>query len=200
VEAVWTASNGLVLASIEYDSAGARDHVDLLAARLAPLDAARLRTALEANVAPEAQPDAQVHIVLADEAGPTVRRVARFQGCAPTFANRGWLAEQLRTRGATLGLRRPHLVRLATQVLPDGTAGEIRIAESSGDPQVDEAAAAIFRDAVFRPALVEGIPVTTWAVFPIAFTPVERRQRGPGGRGTGAAAEARQLTHGRPSP
>lgn len=54
-------------------------------------------------------------------------------------------------------------------VRPDGRPGRIEITESSGSPQLDEAALSAVRRAQFEPAMRGGRPIETVLVVPIRF-------------------------------
>jgi len=60
--------------------------------------------------------------------------------------------------------------RVGLWVDVDGRASEPRIAESSGVPQLDQAAAAAAPNLRFYPALERGIPRGTWVEFEVKFT------------------------------
>jgi TonB family protein len=60
-------------------------------------------------------------------------------------------------------------VILAMELLADGTIGEVRIANSSGYPLLDEAAKQAVQQWRHTPAMRKGAPVTRWAKQPISF-------------------------------
>lgn len=53
----------------------------------------------------------------------------------------------------------PKPVRLAVEVGPDGNVVDVRILQSSGDPNIDELAIDAARKTVFAPATLNGLPV-----------------------------------------
>lgn len=62
------------------------------------------------------------------------------------------------------------LVKLTIVVTRDGRAGTIRIQQSSGHPQLDQAAVTAARGYQFRPARRNGQAVTTTVTLPVRFT------------------------------
>lgn len=61
-------------------------------------------------------------------------------------------------------------VVLRVHVAPDGAAGEVLLATSSGSPRLDESALATVRRWKFVPARRGAEPVAAWVLVPIAFT------------------------------
>jgi protein TonB len=60
-------------------------------------------------------------------------------------------------------------VMLRVQVLADGNAGQVEVAESSGFPMLDDAAKSAVQNWRFHPAMLDGKPVTEWFRVPITF-------------------------------
>src|SRR5206468_1880890 len=60
-------------------------------------------------------------------------------------------------------------VVLRILVRPDGSIGQVAIAESSGSPVLDEAAVRAAAEWVFVPATRDSQPVEAWAIVPIRF-------------------------------
>lgn len=61
-------------------------------------------------------------------------------------------------------------VILRVQVTAEGTAGAVEIKKSSGFPQLDDSARRTVQTWRFKPATVDGKPVTEWYEVPIPFT------------------------------
>jgi protein TonB len=61
-------------------------------------------------------------------------------------------------------------VVLRVHVTPDGAAGEVLLASSSGSPRLDESALATVRRWKFVPARRGTDAVAAWVLIPIAFT------------------------------
>ena len=171
VSAAWTPVDGLVLASVWYDSVGVLDTVQVLSTSLAEADRSRMRAAVNRNVPPRAEAEAVVRLVLGDRTGPTVRRVSAFKGCAPVLLHRDWLAVQLQTEGQVLRPWKRLTVMVMLRVREDGRVTEARVDESSGNPAADAAALRILTRATFTPAMIEGIPVEVWTRFPVSLSP-----------------------------
>jgi TonB family protein len=70
------------------------------------------------------------------------------------------------------GDNRAFTVELMVRVYSDGSVGEIRIEKSSGQFEVDSAAARVARSFLrFAPAVTkDGLPVEVWASFPVTFS------------------------------
>jgi protein TonB len=61
-------------------------------------------------------------------------------------------------------------VVLRVLVKADGTAGTVEVKNSSGYPQLDESARSTVQTWRFKPATVDGKPVTEWYQLAIPFT------------------------------
>ena len=59
---------------------------------------------------------------------------------------------------------------LRVQVRADGTAGAVEIKSSSGYPLLDESARSTVQAWRFKPATVDGKPVTEWYQLAVPFT------------------------------
>lgn len=68
-----------------------------------------------------------------------------------------------------LAAGREGMVRLHVRVAVDGSVAALRIATSSGDPSLDDAALAAVRDWHFKPAERGGVPVAADVVVPVRF-------------------------------
>jgi len=77
-------------------------------------------------------------------------------------------------------------VGLTLRVTEDGTVDGVRLLESSGVPELDEAALDAAQLLDFRPAVRDGVPTATWVRFGVEFRPptpaVEGEGAGPTGR------------------
>jgi TonB family protein len=120
-----------------------------------------------------------VHLFLGDEAGPALRRVAELRTCPPELTNERTVADMLvsEARGLLERDLLPDFGRRVTLlwmlVEPEGHVSEIRVEDSAGRVEVDEAAVRIMRNARFNPARVEGIVIPTWVQIPIRFQVVD---------------------------
>ena len=171
---LWDSETGLVLAEVPFSSPGAQDSVWVLSASLTGGQGARLQEILE-RAAPEGGgPEETLYLFIGDENGPGVRRVRRFAACRPSLLRSPQIARRIQTESAGLGLREQHIVVLRMFVQADGSVGEVRINQSSGNSDVDLAAARVFRTASFEPARIEGLIVPVWIQLPVTFIPSRR--------------------------
>lgn len=60
-------------------------------------------------------------------------------------------------------------VRLRVEIDAEGHTRQLRVAQSSGSPRLDDAALAAVRAARFAPYTDNGVPLAVWTVVPIAF-------------------------------
>ena len=65
------------------------------------------------------------------------------------------------------------IVNVLAWVDSTGAVGEVEIAQSSGQPEIDRAALAAAPRLTFRPAQREGRAVATWVRFDLVFAPDE---------------------------
>ena len=163
--------SGLVIATLAYDSLGALDDVSVQS-RDAPEAVRRtLEEDLRSDARPRAKENSRVYLVLSDEGGVRPRRVDRFRACLPVIRDRSRLAALLEREAVALHVNRRVTVGVLAHVLEDGAVNETRVDRSSGDRAIDLGASRVLRQAMFVPAMVEGIPVAVWASFPINFLP-----------------------------
>lgn len=87
-------------------------------------------------------------------------------------------------------------LRLYVDSLGAVVAESVRVAESSGIPQLDAAAMEGAPALLFRPATFRGRPVPLTVLFPVKFR-VSSANRGPGGSGATAAADTQGTVPGR---
>jgi TonB family protein len=177
IETLWPPASGLVLAEIVYDSTGARDTVTVLANTLSDGTRTRLENEVGSAAPQRWEPRERIRLVIGDADGPSLRRVARFQACAPVMLDREQLARAVQVQAGELQITRQHRVVLFVFVERDGSARESRIDQSSGDFRIDMAAQTVLATASFTPAAIEGIRVPVWVQFPVTFAPPGR---GPG--------------------
>lgn len=170
VEAAWEEGAGLTLATLTFDSTGASRRVDIISESVGDPARQAFREALDETARRTGEPRERIFLFLGDGRGPGVRRVAIHRGCAPEILNHDLVLTRLQTESRRLGLEESQTVGLWVQVQLDGRAGEVRVAESSGEREVDAVAVRVLRTAIFRPGMIEGIPVGgIWARFPVNF-------------------------------
>jgi len=167
---------GLVLATIRYDSTGAMADVEVITESMLEVMRTRVAQAVRSAARPRAEPRHRVHLFIG-EGTVHVRRVRGFRTCGPRILDPDWLASQLRAEAPALKLARPVRVRLFVRVGADGAAREVRVADSSGNPDADAAAVRVMTGASYAPAVAEGVPVPVWASFPVTFRPAPRARR-----------------------
>lgn len=165
----WPPQAGRVVARVGGLTDGGADTARVWAATLDHQQQAEIRDALTSSAA-HGQEEV-VSLFIGDDAGPAVRRVDGLRTCAPSIINRVVLAERISIEADGLSIPSPMTVRVLVFVQRTGVVEEVRIDESSGDTNVDVAAARVFRGITFRPAQMEGIPVPVWAAFPVNFSP-----------------------------
>jgi TonB family protein len=167
----WPQGSGRVFARLSGPSEEATSRTAVYSDGLTPDQESQIGDVLaELSLLP-AGSDERAYFVVGNDAGPTVRRVERFGQCAPRILNRTTLAERIGIEANGLNIRSRMSVRLFVRVGEDGVVDEVRVDETSGDIDVDLAAARVFRGVRFAPARVEGIPTRVWAAFPVTFTP-----------------------------
>ena len=71
-------------------------------------------------------------------------------------------------------LRIGGIVNVLAWVDSTGAVGDVQLRQGSGHPEIDRAALVAASQLDFRPALREGLPVSTWVQFDLVFTPEER--------------------------
>lgn len=93
----------------------------------------------------------------------------------PVLANREEITAAMRAVGAGLEAR----VVLQVRVDDKGYVRDVRIAHSSGLPELDDAAMWIGEQMRFEPARYKGKPVQAWVNVPVTFDVVRRVVRAP---------------------
>lgn len=172
---IWGSSAGLTLAIVAYDSVGALDSTRVVSVSATSVEKDRLGAAISRHVDPTAGPRERVRLVIGDETGLALRRVAEFQGCPPELRNLDIVVREMQREGERLTVQNRTRVQLLALVGDDGLVHEIRVDEGSSNLEVDAAATRVMRTAIFSPARMEGIPVGVWVTFPVTF------RAGPGG-------------------
>ena len=174
-EGLWPEVDGLVLASVSYDSLGVIDTVIVRTESMSDAARERLEEALLASARGSSGPDETVDLFIGDGDGPAVRRVAGFRACRPRLLNGAVLTGMLQRGARPLGIQERRVVVLLALVLRDGTVGEVRVAESSGDHRLDSTAAETMRLGTFSPAMIEGLRYRVWIQVPLTYTPPGNR-------------------------
>lgn len=168
VQVFWTRETGPTLAAVVYDSTGALDTVRVHTAAAA-LPVAEVGRRVAEAARPRADTVGVIWVLMGDEAGPRVRRLARIQMCGPEILNRNWISKRLSEEVKRLGLRESLTVGMEVMVHTDGRVSDVRVRESSGNVEADHIAGVISRGISFRPALLEGIPTPVFTRFPVTF-------------------------------
>lgn len=158
-----------MVASLVYDSLGAVDAAQVWSTSLSDSARARLEGVLTTHARVPTTAGQRVHLFLGDERGPRPRRVRELRGCPPRMLNPERLATRLSAESRSLRITQLTRVDVFAFVQPDGRPIEVRVEQSSGNPAADEAARRIIFDAVFMPAMIEGVPIPLWAHFPVTF-------------------------------
>jgi len=120
-----------------------------------------------ANVMPVEEPEQAAPVRPNPEDGPVFTPFT----VTPTLVNRDEVAKALETeyppllRGAGVG----GMVQVWVFVDEDGTVGDVRIHDSSGQPALDDAALRVARVFRFSPALNRDEKVAVWVSLPITF-------------------------------
>lgn len=177
---LWEASSGLTVARVPYDSLGALDTVAVYSEAMTEATQDRLATALTGYARPRGEPREMVYLFLGDGAGPGLRRVPALRQCRPELLNE----ERLQDLLVDEAMRLDDLGLLPNRAVPvlwmfaetDGLVARIEVNRSSGRVPIDDAAVRIMRNAVFTPALVEGIPLGVWVQIPVRFQVVGPRE------------------------
>lgn len=99
------------------------------------------------------------------------RRLPRTSTVAPALVNRDHMARAV-TREYPEHLRRARVggvVRVGILVADNGVPLDVRVLQSSNQPEIDAAARRVARIARFRPALDGDCAIPVWVAFPISF-------------------------------
>jgi len=174
---MWDASAGLTLATVAYDSVGARDTASVMSMHGSPAERDRWAGVVGRLAPVNAFPRQSLRLVIGDENGLALRRVSTFAGCPPSLRNREVMVGAIENEASTLQLVGPTTVQLYVLVGEDGLVREIRVNRSSSNIEADAAATRVMRTATFEPGRVEGIPVSLWVSFPVTFVRAPRRDR-----------------------
>ena len=150
---LWDPESGLILATMSYDSTGVQSPVTVYSESLSTAQHGRLQDVLAEAAPRRGDPDDVLRFFLGDEAGPNVRRVQGFEICRPELLDRNELTGRLQRASGGLRLRGRTTVLLMAHVLTDGSIGEVRVEESSGDFDIDFTAVEVFRTASFVTSL-----------------------------------------------
>ena len=171
LEVLWPAGGGLAVARLAaLDSDGPRP-VQVWSESLTAEQRDAVATVLGENRRTPDDGDGAAYLFLGDAGGPALRRVERLGQCAPTIISREPITRRIAAEIRQLGIDQRYVVRLYVFVQASGQVGEVRVAESSGDVQVDLAAARVFRGERLAPGMIEGMRVPIWVAFPVTFTP-----------------------------
>lgn len=170
IMASWTSVSSRVVGSIAYDSLGSLDTAQVWSTSLPDAARSRVEATLLSHAHAAGAPGQRAYLFLGDEKGPSLRRVPDLEGCPPRLLHPERLARRLGEEGRALGITHRTRVDVLAFVHPDGRVKEVRIKATSGNPDADEAARRIIRDATFLPGMIEGVPISVWASFPITFS------------------------------
>ena len=170
LEKSWEPVEGLVLGWVRYDSVGSLDGVGLRTASLTEPAQDRIGTLLRSSANHDGPRSVTINLFVGDERGPAVRRVARLRSCRPEVLNKDHLARRINEVGRQLGLQTRSSVTMRVEVKEDGSIGEVRVSQSSGNQPFDLAVADVVRSAAVSPGVIEGIPVRVWIQLPFIFS------------------------------
>ncbi|HEX5725340.1 MAG TPA: energy transducer TonB [Longimicrobiaceae bacterium] len=162
--------------TVAFDSTGAVRTVEPLFDEIPSAYAEPVAAAIRAHLRP--QPPRAFSVFLRAVAGPGARvDLPTLEERPPVLVNRGLVAALLSDaiarylRGPRLPARTEYRVEVRVRVLASGMpdTASVQIALSSGEAELDAAAARVVSSMRFRSATVEGIPVRTWVQLPIIF-------------------------------
>lgn len=171
LEALWPEAGGLAVARLAaLDSDGPRP-VQVWSESLTAAQRDTVAGVLEEHRRRPEAGEGAAYLFLGDARGPALRRIERLGQCAPTIISREPITRRIAAEIRQLGIDQRYVVRLYVFVQASGQVGEVRVAESSGDVQVDLAAARVFRGERLTPGMIEGMRVPLWVAFPVTFTP-----------------------------
>lgn len=171
VHAFWPPGTGLVVAQMGGVSDGQPDSLRVWSETLTDQQKAELQRIVRSAARELPRGTAPVPIFIGDKDGPSLRRLDRLAMCAPVVLNKSVLEDRIAAEAEGLDIEDRSVVQVAVFVARSGLIGEVRVQESSGDVNLDLAAARVFRGVRFKPALVEGMAVPVWAAFPITIAP-----------------------------
>lgn len=181
LEGIWRSGTKLAVASLSWDSLGVPGEPLLGVADLAAPEVESLAAVVKGAMRAGRPSGSRGYLVLGEDGAVGIRRVARLGMCAPMLLNREEMVRRVSEAAGRVGVARYEMVRLYAWVQTDGTVGEVRIEESSGDARVDLAAARVLKEARFDPGRVQGAPVPVWVSFPVRLRPAppdpSRRRR-----------------------
>lgn len=171
VEDAWLPGARLAVASLSWDSAGVPREPMVASADLPATAVATLAGAVQGAMRGDRPPGTRGYLVLGENGVVGIRRVARLGMCAPALLNRDDMIRRVSEAAGRVGVARYERIRLQARVLADGTVGEVRVDESSGDTRIDLAAARVFQEARFDPGRLQGAPIPVWVAFPVRLRP-----------------------------
>jgi TonB family protein len=171
LEARWGGSGGLTLAGISFDSA--TDSVSVRVYSESPSESFRASVAskIRGAINDDLSDAPSFRLVVAEGPEPAVRRVEGFRQCAPEVLDERDTERRIEAESERLGVSQRQIVRLELSILADGTVAQVRVVGSSGNTNVDLAAARVLQTARFTPARIEGIPIPVWITLPVTFSP-----------------------------
>ena len=167
----WPRDGGLAVARVGGTNTPVSSPVRVWSERLTEAQRGEVEAILASNVRIDWDGDERAYFFVGDENGVALRRLDRLGQCAPTIVGRSLLERRIAAEARSLAIQQRVVVRLFVFVTEDGRVRETRIDESSGNVNVDLAAARVFEDARFTPARIEGMPAPVWVSFPVTFTP-----------------------------
>jgi TonB family protein len=176
-------TEGVSLYAVTYDSTGAIDTVTAMAVRDSAKDAevvAAIRAV--ANRTQQGGHESYLFIRASWRRGPVLSTLPVGDIQPPQLQNAAMLQRGFGgIAGRFAGSLRPGGERMMLKIRVDqnGRAGKVTALRGTGVPEMDAAAIRVARQARFRPASVDGIPIASTASLPITIQPQQRSDPAP---------------------
>jgi TonB family protein len=162
-------TNQVILTQVNRDSIGAVVTSPIGMGDLARPTQTFLRLAVARAIRPEATLSEPLFLVLTDQEGVAVRRVAAFRSCPPELQNVAEIQAAVNREGRGLQLAANAVVQVMVLVGPDGRVEERRVYRSSSNAAADAAALRVMDVARYSPMRIEGYPFRISVLLPLMF-------------------------------
>lgn len=159
---------GQVLLSLQQDTTGTWTRVTPIEGSLPQAHRAQVAEAISPHLTRRVVGSVRL-LVEADPASPPRLTVGRSESCPPTVSNPAYVSAELIRLWREY--RRETSVQVVVQVDERGRSGEVTLQGSTGHATLDAELRSLAGRMTFHPALLDRIPVTTYAQIPLIIRP-----------------------------